>query len=152
MPQVILYFQYTYLSNVDLSSLRVVVSSWQGNMELISAKQFKNMSVSIGFGKLLMVVVRSSIFQVSMLSQLLSKFKVLHLLFIKYNSFLLSPSLYLSYFSHKLSNVPMHSLYGLSICLNNIRLLLFKIRYFQLTIDLLFQEKLLYKFNIQYIC
>lgn len=152
MNSIILYFKYTHLSNLQLSSLRSLVTFWNGKLELISSRNLNNLSIPINFGKILIIKMEHSIFKFNMISELLSKFEVLNLLFINFNSFILSPSLYLLYISHKLSKISIHLLYGLSIPLNNLRVMLFKIRYLKITMNLLFQEKLLYKSNYKYIC
>jgi hypothetical protein len=147
-----LYFQYTHLSNTDLRQLRTLLIQWEAKVHLVSAKQITNLNKSVIFGKLLTIRVPIKIYTSLILSTLLSTFPVLKLVYISYNGFNLSPSLYNTYIKHSLINVPFSKLYSLSVQLNNTRLSLYNVKYLILSLNILFQETYLYKTNIQYIC
>jgi hypothetical protein len=129
-----LYFQYTHLSNVDVTALRAFINGGSGKMQLISSKSLL-LGVPVAFGKLLVVTLPTMNFTFNFVTELLAKFNMLRLLFINYDSFILSPALYMSYMNNKLSSVNNIKLYCLSFVLNS-----------------LFQEKFLYKYTSQYIC
>jgi len=152
MSAVSIYFQYTHFSNVELSLLRSLVLANSGKMQLISSKHLTRWNINVTFGKLLVLRFPKELFNFSLIHSLLLQFNVLRLLFIEFDSFFLSPTLYNIYTTHHLQNVPVHNLICLSYCLNTLRMLLFRFRYFLLSIYILFQENLLLKNNTKYIC
>jgi hypothetical protein len=151
MPLVRLYFQYTHFTNSELASLRTLVSSRSGKLNLISAKSLFLQS-SIAFGKILVITLSANDFQFELITAWLAAYKALRLLFINYDSFMLSPALYLSYMQHKLISATKINICCLPISINNVRILLFKTRYMLMALLVLFQEKLLYKYMSQFIC
>jgi hypothetical protein len=151
MSIVRLYFQYTHFSNIDLSTLRTTIANLYGKMQLISSKSL-HLQVPVVFGKLLVVTLPVLNFKFSFVTELLTKFTALHLLFINYDSFMLSPGLYLSYLNHRLYSIHNIKLYCLSFALNNIRLLLYRLKYLKYVLNILFQENFLYKYTSQFIC
>lgn len=152
MSVISVYFQYTHFSNVELSSLRSLITTNNGKMQLISSKYLTRWHINVTFGKLLVIRFPKGLFSLSFISSLLSQFNVLRLLFIELDSFILSPALYSIYTTHSLEKISVNKLVCLSYCLNNIRMLLFRFRYLLLSIYILFQENLLLKNNTQYIC
>jgi hypothetical protein len=152
MTYIILYFKYTHLSNKDLYQLRTLLLQWQAKVHLVSAKQITDINSSVIFGKLLTVKVSTKVYTPIILSTLLSTFAVLKLLYIYQDGFILSPLLYDIYNNNMLKNLPFLKLYLLSIQLNSTRHLLFNLKYYILSLNILFQETYLYKINIQYIC
>jgi len=152
MSFVYIYFQYTHLANSELIALRNVTSTFGGNIKLISAKKSSSYTLPISFGKLLMMTVKQNQFELQQLNTLLIQFKMLRLVCINTDLFVLSPFLYESYAQHSLQQCVFYNRLCLSTSLSNIRVILFKYRYFLLSILILFQEKSLYKNNLQYIC
>jgi hypothetical protein len=152
MSVISIYFQYTHFSNVELSSLRSLIFTNHGKMQLISSKYLTRWHINSTFGKLMVIRFPKELFRLSFIHSLLSQFNVLRLLFIELDSFILSPTLYTAYTAHNLGNTSVHKLICLSYCINNTRMLLFRFRYFLLSIYILFQENLLLKNNTQYIC
>ena len=149
---VFLYFQYTHFSNAELTTLRSFIMQDKGKVQLLSSKHFTKLNMPITFGKLLLVKIPTFTFSLSFIAALLTKFNVLHLLFIEYDSFILSPSLYSLYTQHSLTGISTSNLYCLSYCLSTIRLVLFRLRYVLASLYLSFQENLLLKINYTYIC
>jgi hypothetical protein len=152
MSTISVYFQYTHFSNVELSSLRSLINTNHGKMQLISSKYLTRWNIKVTFGKLLVIRFPKNLFNLPFVHSILSQFNVLRLLFIEVDSFILSPALYTMYTTHSLEKISIIKLIGLSYCLNNVRMLLFRLRYLLLSIYLLFQENLLLKNNTQYIC
>jgi len=152
MSFVSIYFQYTHLSSLELTALRNAASIFGGNIKLISAKKVIAYDVPISFGKLLVMTVQQDIFDMQRLNILLTQFKMLHLVCINSDLFVMSPFLYEFYAQHSLQKTLYYNRLCLSTALSSIRILLFKYRYFLLSVLILFQEKILYKNNLQYIC
>jgi hypothetical protein len=152
MSVISIYFQYTHFSNIELSSLRSLILTNHGKMQLISSKYLTRWRINSTFGKLMVIRFPKELFSLSFIHSLLSQFNVLRLLFIELDSFILSPALYITYTTHSLGSISVNRLVCLSYCINNARMLLFRFRYFLLSIYILFQENLLLKNNTQYIC
>jgi hypothetical protein len=152
MSTIAIYFQYTHLSNKELNVLRNEVSMLQGCVRLISSKQLIGYDIPVSFGKLLMITMNNAVFNLELVRILLIKFKMLRLVFIQLNSFILSPDLYELYNTHFLRSSIYFNRLCISTSMSSIRVLLFKHRYYLLSLLILFQETLLYKSNTQYIC
>jgi hypothetical protein len=152
MSFVSIYFQYTHLASLELTALRNAASVFGGNIKLISAKKAIAYDAPISFGKLLVMTVQQDNFDMQRLNTLLTQFKMLRLVCINSDLFVMSPSLYEFYAQHSLQKTLYYNRLCLSTSLSSIRILLFKYRYFLLSVLILFQENILYKNNLQYIC
>jgi len=147
-----LYFQYTHLSNTELSELRTYLSTVEGKVQLLSASELVKMPKVTFFGKLLVMLVPFNSFSDSLLTNLYSKHGSIKLLFIYYANIMFTASLFSQYREQLKvqSNKPNQWLFSTSRLF--LYTILYKIRYRTLSVSTNVLEKISKLPNYVYIC